>query len=167
MLESIYHLRLLVIYLQVFTTESMLIAAVGIAIAVVVVLVVIVIVLRRRPHLRLGAYQPRHLPMFPQHTQSMTESSPTGTVLEMLNRDLEETSMEHAAGHIDRKEFYDRIAEIRKTLEDLRHFGELTAKSKNCSGCGAEIAKESQFCDRCGAKQQQSPAPSQTTGVGA
>jgi uncharacterized protein with PIN domain len=145
----------------------MLIAVVGIVIAVIVVLVVIVIILRRRSHLRLGAYQPHHFPLFPHHAQSATASSPTGTVLEMLRSDLEKTSMEHTAGYIDKREFYDRIAEIRKTLEDLRHFGELTSKNKNCSSCGAEIAKESQFCDRCGAKQQQGPAQPQTTGAGA
>ena len=154
MLESIYFLSLFIAYLQIFITEFMLIAVVGIVIAVVILFVVIMIVLRRRQQSRIGIHPPSHLPTFLHHTQSPTESSPAATVLEMLGRDLEEASAAHAAGHIDRREFYERMAEIRGTLEDLRHFGELTSRSKKCSNCDAEIAKEAQFCDRCGTKQQ-------------
>jgi len=158
MFERIFPPGLSKVYLQIFATELTLIAVLTVVIAVVLLAILLMLAFRRRPHSRTGLLQP-HLPTPFHHADYASEASPTATVLEMLRRDLEEATAAYSAGHLDKKEFDERVSDIKRTLEDLKHFGEITSTSKNCKKCGAEIAKEARFCDRCGAQQdQQTPS---------
>lgn len=156
MFELIFPPVLSKIYLQTFATELTLIAVLTIVIAVVLLVVLIMIAFRRRPHSRTGLLQHHLLTPF-HHPHRASEASPTATVLEMLRRDLEEASEAYSTGQLNKKEFDERVSDIKRTLEDLKHFGEITSTIKNCKMCAAEIAKEARFCDRCGAQQDQQP----------
>jgi hypothetical protein len=140
------------IYLQVPGSELTLIAVLTVVIAVVLLGILLMLAFRRRPHLRTGLLQ-HHLPTPFHHTGYASEASPTATALEMLGRDLEEASAAYSAGHLDKKTFDERVSDIKRTFEDLKHFKEITSPNKNCEKCSAEIAKEARFCDRCGAQQ--------------
>ena len=129
------------------TLASILIAG------IVIVILVIALLYRRRSRPKSGFHIPDHLPMLMTYPHS-GEASPTTTVLETLRRDLEETSAAHLSGLLTRKDFEERIEEIRKILDDLRQFSDATSKHKKCSNCGTEIAKEAQYCDKCGTKQE-------------
>jgi len=152
MFESICPPGLSSVYLQIFATELTLIAVLTVVIAVVLLAILLMLAFRRRPHSRTGLLQ-HQLPTPFHHTQYASEASPTATVLEMLRRDLEEASAAYSAGHLDKKEFDERVSDIKRTFEDLKHFGEITSASKSCKKCSAEIAKDAKFCDRCGAQQ--------------
>jgi uncharacterized membrane protein len=159
MLKSALPLNLAGILLQ-FSPEITLLLAVAIVAVIVVVIVIVLLLLRRRTHPASGLHASQHHgPMFLHPTQSSSESSPTSTVLEMLRTDLDDASTAYASGVLDREEFDKRVSEIRTTLDDLKQIREVAPppapKSKKCNNCGAEIPVESQFCDRCGARQPQ------------
>ncbi|MEM4251186.1 MAG: zinc ribbon domain-containing protein [Candidatus Bathyarchaeia archaeon] len=154
MFESNHPLSFSGVYLQM-ATETSLIAVITVVIAVCLLGIVLMLAFRRSS---VGGGLPRQdLPAPFQETYSPVGSSPTATALEMLRRDLEEAAAAYSAGHLNKEKFEERITDIKRIFEDLKHFGEATATSKNCVKCSAEIAKEARYCDRCGAQQDLQP----------
>jgi ribosomal protein L40E len=76
----------------------------------------------------------------------------------MLRRDLDEVASAHSSGTMSTKDLRKRIEEIRRSLEDLKQYMKIVQKTKKCKSCGVEIPVESKYCDRCGAKQLETPS---------
>ncbi|MBS7622561.1 zinc ribbon domain-containing protein [Candidatus Bathyarchaeota archaeon] len=150
MFESNYPMSFSGVYLQI-ATETSLIAAITMVIAVSLLSIVLMLAFRR-PSLSGGLTHRDLLTSF-HETYSPIGSSPTATALEMLRMDLEEAAAAYSAGYLNKEKFDERITDIKRSLEDLKHFSEATATTKNCVKCSAEIAKEAKYCDRCGAQQ--------------
>jgi len=153
MFELTCPLNLAEVHLQISPMNNITVISVAaISIAVVLVGVMLVLVLRMRNRPGAG-FHIHHLHAIPPLSPNSGQTSPTNTVLEMLQKDLDDASASYSAGLLSKKDFDDRVAEVKKTLEDLRQLTEIAPKNKKCNGCGAEIETEAKFCDRCGAKQ--------------
>jgi len=153
MFELTCPLNLAEVHLQISPMNNITVISVAaISIAVVLVGVMLVLVLRMRNRPEAG-FHIHHLHSIPPLSPNSGQTSPTNTVLEMLQKDLDDASASYSAGLLSKKDFDDRVAEVKKTLEDLRQLTEIAPKNKKCNGCGAEIETEAKFCDRCGAKQ--------------
>jgi uncharacterized protein with PIN domain len=81
------------------------------------------------------------------------DGSPIATVLEMLRRDLEDLSIAYSSGHLKKRNYQERVVEIKKTLQDLKELREIIPETKKCNRCNTEILRDASFCDRCGTKQ--------------
>jgi hypothetical protein len=142
-------------YLQILDFDYSTILPIIIIVVVVVALIIMaMLILNRRPTPKSNSH-PRgsNLRIYPYDIHMSTEGSPIATVLEMLRRDLEDLSIAHSSGRINKKEYQERVTEIKKTLQDLKELREIIPETKKCRICNNEILKNASFCDRCGTKQ--------------
>ncbi len=125
-----------------------------IVVVVVALIIMAMLILNRRPT-RKSNFRPRgsNLTNYPYDMHMSAEASPIATVLEMLRRDLEDLSIAHSTGHINQKEYQERVTEIKKTFQDLKELREIIPETKKCNKCNTEILRNASFCDRCGTKQ--------------
>lgn len=142
-------------YLQIpeFSTSNIILAII-VVVVVVVLIIMSMIILNRRPS-RKSNYQPRGLDYknYPYNMHVGAEGSPIATVLEMLRRDLEDLSIAYSSGHLKKRDYQERMTEIKKTLQDLKELREIIPETKKCNRCNNEILRDATFCDRCGTKQ--------------
>ncbi|WP_455369417.1 hypothetical protein [[Eubacterium] cellulosolvens] len=142
-------------YLQIdFSDVSTILPIIIIAVVVVALIIMAMLILNRRPS-RKSNFQPRGLDFknYPYNMYMNTEGSPIATVLEMLRRDLEDLSIAHSSGRINKRDYQERVVEIKKTLQDLKELREIIPETKKCGRCNTEILRNASFCDRCGTKQ--------------
>lgn len=143
------------IYLQILGFDNSTILPIIIIVVVVVALIIMaMLILNRRPR-RKSNFQPRRLDLknYPYDMYSHSEGSPIETVLEMLRRDLEDLSIAHSSGHINKRDYQERVIEIKKTFQDLKELREIIPETKKCIRCNTEILRDASFCDKCGIKQ--------------
>lgn len=143
------------IYLQIpeFSTDDIILAI--IVIVVVVTLIIMgMLILNRRPSHKSNL-RPRGLDFknYPYDMHMSADGSPIATVLEMLRRDLEDLSIAYSSGHLKKRNYQERVVEIKKTLQDLKELREIIPETKKCNRCNTEILRDASFCDRCGTKQ--------------
>jgi len=142
-------------YLQIpeFSTSNIILAIIVIVV-VVVLIIMSMIILNRRPSHKSN-FQPRGLDYknYPYNMHVSAEGSPIAIVLEMLRRDLEDLSIAYSSGHLKKRDYQERMTEIKKTLQDLKELREIIPETKKCNRCNNEILRDATFCDRCGTKQ--------------
>ena len=151
------------IYLQIseFSTDNIILAIIVIVVVVVLIIMSMILLNRRPSHKSsysaraLSSYQPRRLDFrnYPYNMYMSGEGSPIATVLEMLRRDLEDLSRDYSSGHLKKKDYEEKMTEIKKTLQDLKELREIIPETKKCNRCNTEILRDATFCDRCGTKQ--------------
>ena len=144
------------IYLQTldFFDYSTILPIVIIVVVVVALIIMAMLILNRRPS-RKSNFHPRGLDYknYPYEMHMSSEGSPIATVLEMLRRDLEDLSIAHSSGRINKRDYQERVVEIKKTFQDLKELREIIPETKKCVRCNTEILRDASFCDRCGTKQ--------------
>jgi hypothetical protein len=142
-------------YLQTLDFDISTILPIIIIVVIVVALIIMAMLILNRKPTRKSNFQSRRLDLknYPYYMHMNTEGSPIVTVLEMLRRDLEDLSIAHSSGRINKKEYQERVVEIKKTLQDLKEIREIIPETKKCSRCNTEILRNASFCDRCGTKQ--------------
>lgn len=144
------------IYLQTFDffDSSVILPIIIIVVVVVALIIMAMLILNRRPN-RKSNFQPRRLDLknYPYDMYMSSEGSPIATVLEMLRRDLEDLSIAHSSGRISKRDYQERVVEIKKTFQDLKELREIIPETKKCVRCNTEILRDASFCDRCGTKQ--------------
>ena len=144
------------IYLQPldFFDYSTILPIIIIVVIVVALIIMAMLILNRRPS-RKSNFQPHGLDFknYPYNMYTSSEGSPIATVLEMLRRDLEDLSIAHSSGHINKRDYQERVVEIKKTFQDLKELREIIPETKKCVRCNTEILRDASFCDRCGTKQ--------------
>lgn len=144
------------IYLQTldFFDSSVILPIIIIVVVVVALIIMAMLILNRRPN-RKSNFQPRGLDLknYPYDMYMSSEGSPIATVLEMLRRDLEDLSIAHSSGRINKRDYQERVVEIKKTFQDLKELREIIPETKKCVRCNTEILRDASFCDRCGIKQ--------------
>lgn len=143
-------------YLQTldFFNYSTILPIIIIIVVVVALIIMAMLILNRRPS-RKSNFQPRRLDFknYPYDMYTSSEGSPIATVLEMLRRDLENLSIAHSSGNINKRDYQERVIEIKKTFQDLKELREIIPETKKCARCNTEILKDASFCDKCGTKQ--------------
>lgn len=144
------------IYLQTldFFDTSVILPIIIIVVVVVALIIMAMLILNRKPN-RKSNFQPRRLDLknYPYDMYMSSEGSPIATVLEMLRRDLEDLSIAHSSGRINKRDYQERVVEIKKTFQDLKELREIIPETKKCVRCNTEILRDASFCDRCGTKQ--------------